>query len=101
MDVGGNEPRDLTVVRPGSGHAQRASNISRTRLSSSETPAMIRQVSSGLRIASGVTGGRPTGRLAPRSSASRNSSAVSKRCAGSLATALSSAFSSQPGMSGR
>ncbi|EXI76184.1 MAG: hypothetical protein AW07_00698 [Candidatus Accumulibacter sp. SK-11] len=70
-------------------------------MSSSDSAAVRRQVSSGLRIASGVAGGRPSGRLAPRSRASRNSSEVSKRCPGSLATAFSRMFSSQPGISGR
>ena len=75
--------------------------MSSRRFSRIETPAMIRQVSTGLRSASGVMRGRLTGRLAPRSSANRNSSAVSKRCFGSFATALSNTFSSQPGMSWR
>jgi hypothetical protein len=58
---------------------QRVSNINRIKLSNSETLATIRQVSSGLRIASGVAGGRSSGRLAPRSNASRHFPALSKR----------------------
>ena len=48
----------------------RARSINNSRLRTSETSATIRQVRSGLRINSGITGGRLSWRLAPRSSAS-------------------------------
>lgn len=64
------------------------------------TPSSSFHSTVGSRCISGVAGGAVRGRLAPRSRASRNSSAVSKRWRLSRATAFRATWSSQMGTAG-
>jgi hypothetical protein len=70
-------------------------------LNINEIASAICHSTRGSRTASGVAPGAASGREAPRSSASTISSAVSKRCFGSRATAFCTTLSSQIGTSGR